>query len=192
MYGPALLRGSAIDASSRRLSEHTRAIAGVSGVLALAAGALLWNTNPFHLQVPNEPLGGDPEAAPYYPVGAVAFLRAQRFHGNLLTPFNQGSYVLWKMYPSVKVSLDSRFEAVYEPSLVHELTRVYQTGEGLVEVLEKYEPDAVLVPRHSCLGRAHIPLRKVYEDAAFAVYVRSDSELGVAGIGQPAELDEFP
>lgn len=191
VYCPALLKGTVLQATLLRVSEHPRALVGVSGSIAVAAGALIWGTHPLHLKVPNDPIAGDPGAAPYYPVQAVAFLEAQRFRGNLLTPFGQGSYVLWKMYPAVKVSLDSRYEAAYEPSLVKELTRLYETGEGLSEVLEKYEPDAVLVPKHSRLAQAQIPLQRVYEDASFAVYARPGSGLKPVSFESAAQ-DVFP
>ncbi len=191
MYCPALLRGTLLQACCQRVSRSPRAFAGVCVVFALAAGAMIWVTHPLHLRVPNDPRPGDPDAAPYYPVGAVAYLQAQRFRGNLLTPFNQGSYVLWRLYPTVKVSLDSRYEAVYEQTLVEELTRVYQSGEGLPETMAKYGADAVLVPRRSGLARARIPLRKVYEDASFTLYARRESSLEFVD-QQSTAADVFP
>lgn len=191
VYCPALLNGTVLDHTLQSISRHQRTLVVVSGVIAVAAGALIWSAHPLRLRVPNDPVDGDPGAAPYYPVQAVAFLEAQRFRGNLLTPFGQGSYVLWKLYPAVKVSLDSRYEAVYEPSLVEELTRVYETGEGLSEVLEKYGGDAVLVPLHSRLASADIPLRKVHQDASFAVYARPGA--GLHGVSfEPPGQEDFP
>jgi hypothetical protein len=43
-----------------------------------------------------------------YPVGAVEYLAQQHFAGNLMVPFRQGAYVSWKLFPAVKVSIDSR------------------------------------------------------------------------------------
>lgn len=191
VYCPRLLTGTVLQETLQRVSRYPRALMGVSGAIAVAAAALIWSADPLHLRVPNDPVDGDPGAAPYYPVQAVAFLETQRFHGKLLTPFGQGSYVLWKLYPAVKVSLDSRYEAAYEPSLVRELTRVYETGEGLPGVLEKYGGDAVLVPLHSRLAHADIPLRKVHQDASFAVYARPGVGLQPARFNPPGR-GEFP
>jgi hypothetical protein len=191
IYCPALLEGTAFHELSSRILSHPRAVLGGAVAATLLAGALVWSAKPLRLEVPNDPAGGDPDGAPYYPVGAVAFLREQHFRGNLLTPFNQGSYVLWKLYPAVKVSLDSRYEAAYEPALAEELIRLYQTGEGLPEVLEKYHPTALLVPRHSGLARASIPFGKVYEDASFAVYASPEARLSPA-TGRPSPAEGFP
>jgi hypothetical protein len=191
MYCPALLEGTLLGEWCRRLSRYPRALTAGAGAFVVASGAMLWVTNPLHLRVPNDPRPGAPDADPYYPVGAVAYLQAQHFRGNLLTPFNQGSYVLWKLYPDVKVSLDSRYEAVYEQSLVEELTRVYRSGEGLQETMDKYGADAVLVPRQSGLARARVALRRIYEDTSFVLYARPGASLGLGASPSPTE-DVFP
>lgn len=191
VYCPALLDGTVLQEACSRIVRHPRAQLVVSATTALVAAALLCSVKPLRLQVPNDPIEGDPDGVPYYPVGAVAYLREQRFHGNLLTPFNQGAYVLWKLYPSVKVSLDSRYEAAYDPALAEELIRLYQSGKGLPEILERYRPDAILVPRHSGLADAPIPLLQVYEDASFRVYARHGSRLSPVANVQPSP-DQFP
>lgn len=191
VYCPALLHGTLLHQLCMRIPRHPRIVLGISVAASLLAGVLIWSAEPLRLQIPNDPIGGNPDAAPYYPVGAVSFLREQHFRGNLLTPFNQGSYVLWKLYPDVKVSLDSRYEAAYEPALAEAMIRLYQTGEGLPEVLERYRPDALLVPRHSGLARAVIPFGKVYEDASFAVYARPEVRLAPAA-GRPPVSERFP
>lgn len=191
VYCPDLLRGSLLHDFCLRLARYPRSLLCASGAAALAAAILLWNAHPVRLLVPNDPAGGDPDGAPYYPVGAVAYLREQRFEGNLLTPFNQGSYVLWKLYPSVKVSLDSRYEAAYEPAMAEELIRLYQTGENLTGILERYRPDAILVPRHSGLAKAVIPFRQVYEDSSFRVYAGPGVSLTPFPRGAPSQ-DRFP
>src|SRR5262249_5369267 len=50
---------------------------------------------------------------PLYPVGAVEYLGKEKFKGNLMVPFRIGAYVSWKLYPAVKVSVDSRYEVAY-------------------------------------------------------------------------------
>jgi hypothetical protein len=46
------------------------------------------------------------------------YLEESKFHGNLLTPFELGAFVSWKMYPDVHVSLDARFEVAYPHQVV--------------------------------------------------------------------------
>ena len=42
-----------------------------------------------------------------YPSGVINYLSDQKFIGNVMVPFRVGAYVSWKLYPKVKVSMDS-------------------------------------------------------------------------------------
>lgn len=48
-----------------------------------------------------------------YPVREVDILSLAAAAGNVAVPFSWGSYVSWRLYPNVKVSIDGRYEAVY-------------------------------------------------------------------------------
>jgi hypothetical protein len=48
-----------------------------------------------------------------YPVAAVAWTKGNLPPGRMLTPFREGSYVLWAGYPHLLVSMDGRYEEVY-------------------------------------------------------------------------------
>ena len=61
---------------------------------------------------------------PLYPVGPVQYLAKQKFAGNLMVPFRQGAYVSWRLYPAVKVSLDSRYEVAYPDAVVKQIFEV--------------------------------------------------------------------
>ena len=49
-----------------------------------------------------------------YPVNALNWLKQYREGGDLLVDFNNGSFALWRLYPDFKISLDGRYEEVYE------------------------------------------------------------------------------
>jgi hypothetical protein len=51
-----------------------------------------------------------------YPVSEVDVLERAGVAGNLAVPFDQGSYVSWRLYPKIKVSMDGRYEAAYPES----------------------------------------------------------------------------
>lgn len=191
-YCPPLLRGSALgDGAARTLRRRAAPIAAVSAALAIWAALALWRAQPWHLRVPNAPLRGDPSASPYYPVGAVNFLRARGFEGNLLTPFGAGSYVSWKLHPAVRVSLDSRFEAAYPYAVVVDIMGAYATGAGVDRVLRTYAPDLVLVPRLSALAATGLPWPAVYRDPEFSLHARPG--LALAPATDPVPLsDAFP
>jgi hypothetical protein len=111
-----------------------------------------------------------------YPAGAVEYLREEGFRGNVMTPFNQGSFVMWELYPAVKISLDSRYEVAYPPEAVEESLVFYGAQPGWQSILTKYPTDVVLVPVTSEVHKAmpqaagwHL----VYQDDQFELYARA-------------------
>jgi hypothetical protein len=125
------------------------------------------------------------EGVPVYPVGAVRYLRDINFSGNLMVPFNSGAYVSWNLYPQVKVSLDSRFEAAYPVDSLAENINFYAGEEGWQGTLARYRTDMILVPRWSKLdglmepkqiGSNNDPINwsRVYLDDGYSLYIRSN------------------
>jgi hypothetical protein len=164
------------------------------GVLSLVCLTLAVRQKPWRLSVPTTeegPTGGKI----VYPAGAVDYLREQDFHGNVLTPFVEGAYVSWRLYPAVKVSLDSRYEVAYKPGLLEEHVGFYQAADGWQETLRRYPTDAVLVratePVALLLGSV-TGWRRVYRDDYYEVYLRPGLALPVIDRqGQPIE-GSFP
>ncbi|TMA73655.1 MAG: hypothetical protein E6J72_19485 [Deltaproteobacteria bacterium] len=125
------------------------------------------------LGVPANP-GDHPQVV--YPVGALAYLEAQHVAGNLFVPFEYGAYVSWMLYPSIKVSLDSRYEAAYPTTLLDEHLTLYGARPGWLTVLERYPTDAVLVPRGAPVEATlatDADWPRVYEDDAYTIFARS-------------------
>ncbi|MGH7338286.1 MAG: hypothetical protein ACREI7_11945, partial [Myxococcota bacterium] len=135
-----------------------------------------------------------------YPVGAVNYLADREFAGNVLVGFDWGSYVSWKLYPRVKVSLDSRFEVAYPPEVEAEQYAFFSAGPGWQRLLDA-EPyratDVILAPRFLD-SRIHERLadlpgwRRVYRDASFELFARESSALPL--VDRPGASDEgaFP
>jgi hypothetical protein len=117
-----------------------------------------------------------------YPAGAADYLSRIRFRGNLMTTFGSGGYVSWRLYPDVKVSIDSRYEVAYPPEAAQEAFDFFAARPGWERTLVKYPTDAVLIPRRSRLKpemTAALPSydgekgwRLVYRDDAYCVIVR--------------------
>jgi hypothetical protein len=140
----------------------------------------------WHLRIPTTLAEHEKEGAPIYPVGAVNYLAENTFSGNMMVPFHAGSYVSWKLYPDVKVSIDSRFEAAYAPELVAEHIRFYAAHDNWRKTLNRYATDAVLVPRYSPLDNlldqsavseekeSIVEWRKVYMDDGFSLFLRTE------------------
>jgi hypothetical protein len=142
---------------------------------------------------------------PIYPVGAVKYLHDQDFSGNVMSPFESGAYMSWKLYPRVKVSMDSRFEVAYPIESVKENIQFYQAGDNWQDMLERYPTDAILVPRSSKISK-FVNLnngqakefrhnwRTVYLDDVFSIYIRSNIANQYPFIDRRGELisDSFP
>lgn len=187
---PSWVAPTALGRAARRLAHQwPRRLAASAFAVAFGMSLLVVRQQPWILRVPNEP--SPPRSLLAYPVGAVAFLKASGFHGNVLTPFEQGSYVSWKLYPAVKVSLDSRYEAAYPPELVNKLVRFYAIGADASSVLGDYGADLLLVPSTSGLARRSIPWRRVYADRGFALYARPGVVLEDRGAAVSL-TDRFP
>lgn len=109
-----------------------------------------------------------------YPVGSVEYLRDQHFSGNVMVPFAQGAYVSWKLYPAVKVSVDSRYEVAYSDELVDRIFRFYAAEPGWQETLNAYPTDLVLIPRIMPLATViqQSGWNQIYLDGEFELYAR--------------------
>jgi hypothetical protein len=117
-----------------------------------------------------------------YPVGAVDYLAAQNFHGNVMVPFASGAYVSWKLYPAVKVSVDSRYEVAYPDDWVERTFRFYDAAGDWRATLDVYPTDLVLAPSVAPVGallREH-GWKRVYVDAQFEICARPGTHLPAA------------
>ena len=134
------------------------------GVLMCASIVAAVRQRPWDLSVPQ----------PIYPVGAVNYLREQNFRGNLMVPFREGAYVSWKLFPAVKVSIDSRYEETYPESVVESVFHFYEAGPRWRATLDAYPTDVVLVPRKSQVAERMIETgwERVYHDREFDVFAR--------------------
>lgn len=196
-YVPAWIEATAMGAAVRRMWAEHRTIFALAGAsAAFVVLGLLVPFEPWRLRVPGEPqAGGDTQ---YYPVGAVRYLAEQRVRGNLLVPFDWGSYVMWKLHPQIKISLDSRYEVAYAPATEVEQYRFHMAEPGWRELLDRptYRPtDLILVNRRLPIADEipNLPgWKRVYRDGAFSLYARADSPLPTVEVLGPVPDGEFP
>jgi hypothetical protein len=172
VVAPALVEtglGRTIDA----FWERRRA--AIAALLALVAGAGIWavaSKRTWDLQLPNDAGPG----SFVYPVGAVDYLTAHAFTGNVLTTYEGGSYVMWRLHPAVKVSLDSRYEAAYQDGVFEAHRAFYDAAPGWEAFLSRYATDAVLLPcAYPVVKRldATPGWTRAYGDATFCLHVRN-------------------
>jgi hypothetical protein len=125
---------------------------------------------PWVLEVPAE---GKPGQL-VYPTGAVQYLANQQFRGNVMAPFEYGAYVSWKLFPAVRVAVDSRYEVAYPSRWVDEVFRFYQAGAGWQQTLAGHPTDVILVrPSDPLAGAIALTAwQRVYIDRSYSIYAR--------------------
>lgn len=181
-YLPAALEGTPLGQSMRKVwINREPALTAIWGLTTAGMALLTMSVAPWQLRVPGSAKPAE-RGAFVYPVGAVAYLAETSFQGNLMTPFDHGAYVLWKLHPQVKVSMDSRYEVAYPPEAAQENYAFYHAHPGWQETLARHSTHAVLVPRWSRLdqilgkddspngGKRQPEWRRVYQDDCFSLF----------------------
>jgi hypothetical protein len=173
-FAPAYLEGTKLGQILRGLWSQQKVVLALFWVVIGGFGAFnAWHYRVWELRVPFRD-------TPRYPIGAVAYLQEQHFRGNVVTPFEMGAFVSWKLFPNVLVSMDSRMEVAYQPGVLEEHARFFHGQPGWREFLHKYPTDAVLLYRERPvveLMRKESDWPCVYEDDLFVLFAREKLRL---------------
>ncbi len=176
-YMPALLPQCLESRPRSRTSRSSRLWPAMAVLLALTALLPAYNflnKHPLRLETSQSPEAGSLPGQ-YYPVGAVAYLRAHHLSGKLLTEFGWGEYLIWNLYPRCRVALDGRYETVYPPRVAQSFFNFINQAGKKRQFLDDYPPDLILLAPRS-KARAFISSlpewRQVYADTGSALFVR--------------------
>jgi hypothetical protein len=83
-----------------------------------------------------------------YPVRECDVLSRSGSSGNAVVPFDWGSYVAWRLYPKVKVSMDGRYEETYPENTFEMNMRFYnKEGTNWQELVQNHVVNFVMVDR---------------------------------------------
>ncbi|MBS0210317.1 MAG: hypothetical protein JSS27_15330 [Planctomycetes bacterium] len=170
------------------------AIVAFSSAIAVLCLMRIVPAAPWQMKMPNTP-AEELTGRPMYPTGAVDYLGEVKFSGNLMVPFVPGGYVMWKLHPAVKVSLDGRYEVAYQHGLLEQIEALYQAEPGWQETLARYPSDAILVPRACPLAGELAKVetwRRCYRDGAYDIYTRADLTLPELDRGEATTAGQFP
>lgn len=192
-------------AATRTIGAGAPATPGVrrlaAAVFGVGALAMLVTSAPHFRRVDVEPS--------YYPVQAVALLRASGVTGNLAIFFDWGEYALWHVSPRMRVSMDGRRETVYSDAAYRE-NMAFTFGTGEWDAVLRAQVDAALVskrfPTYN-LMKLKPGWTLVYEDEISALFAPAGSpyldelrplaaaaaKADAAGAGQPGgAVRSFP
>lgn len=174
-YVPVMLENTELNSLLRKFKKPLCLLflfLGISG-LSLAFYNKFWQP-----QMPTS-LKDHEKGKILYALGPVRYLEEIGFSGNIMVSFNDGAYVSWKLYPKVKVSMDSRFEAAYTVDQVVENLNFYRGKEGWEDTLKRQSPDAILVRNYEPIERilgegSNSDWQKVYFDDTYSLYFRAE------------------
>lgn len=112
-----------------------------------------------------------------FPIYGVQFLKENKINGNILLPFGWGEYVIWKLYPECKVSIDGRFRTVYPEEVLDDHFGVLGNKANWLELLDKYPTDIILVRRDLFFQQLIKTQQKwiyVYSDNLSMIFVKNE------------------
>jgi hypothetical protein len=184
-YVPWLLQETALGAwlmqFLRRRSRFMRTAWMIFACICLTA---VLRQKPWQLRIPQA----------MYPVGAVEYLARHDFHGNVMVPFRLGAYVSWKLFPAVKVSLDSRYEETYPDSVAQSIFGFYEGAPGWRSTLDAFPTELVLVPRAMPIAGTmpQSGWNRVYVDQQFELYARPGRDLPLEDRTSASFVGRFP
>lgn len=95
----------------------------------------------------------EPNPDGYFPEDSVNYLKSENITGNLAVPFNWGQYCIFHLHPSMKVSMDGRYDTVYPLEVFEDFVLKAYQGKNWKSILRRYGTDYVLVPKDYPLHR---------------------------------------
>jgi hypothetical protein len=113
--------------------------------------------------------------SPYYPVGALQWINAHQWKGNILPHFDWGEFMIWHSHPDSRIGMDGRFETVYKKSDHEEYFNFLLGRDDWSRFLERYPHDMVLIRSNTqtdILMRRLPEWQLAYEDEGCALFLR--------------------
>ncbi len=81
------------------------------------------------------------------PVQIAEFMKINNLQGNIFSPFDIGSYLIYKLFPNNLVYMDGRYEEVYFDETKKLADDFFKAGQNWDNVLKiKPEPDYIIIP----------------------------------------------
>ena len=110
-----------------------------------------------------------------YPTQAANFLQRNGIQGNLAVPFDWGEYLIWKLYPDVRVSIDGRYTTAYPMEVIQDHWDWMEGKRGWRKVLERYPAEIAITNRYhpvTALLRKDLEWVYIYSDPIAFIFVR--------------------
>jgi hypothetical protein len=125
------------------------------------------------------------------PVKAADFVVASGLSGRMFNEYGQGGYLMYRLYPQIRVFIDGRAD-MYGDDFIKEYLEIVGGTPDWKEKFDRYGIDFAVLPRALPLRQlllAGKDFRLVYDDQRYSVLVRNIpkfSYLGDSGKNSPA------
>ncbi|MFC1851933.1 hypothetical protein ACFL27_17205 [candidate division CSSED10-310 bacterium] len=156
----------------RNFRKHTYLICFMVGVL------LYFSVSP--QEAPGVAYDFQKELAPGFPVAAVDYLKERNISGPLLNYFNWGGYLIWHLYPQVKVFIDGRADP-YPPEILKDYYSLHHLNNWR-SILDRYQIEWVLYPTKEHLTQVLDEAEdwiKVYHDENAVLFQRIKKDVAL-------------
>jgi hypothetical protein len=113
----------------------------------------------------------------HFPAAAAARLRVNGLSPTLFNDYGWGGYLIWELYPDVKVFIDGRADP-YGDELIAAYRRAISAHPDWDATLDAYDVQTALIPAASALASVleeSMAWEHAYADDLAAIYVRSST-----------------
>ncbi|MBE7705567.1 MAG: hypothetical protein E7Z90_07160 [Cyanobacteria bacterium SIG29] len=112
------------------------------------------------------------------PYKVVEFIKINELKGNILAPFDMGSYITYKLYPNNLIYMDGRYEEVYFKNTKDLLDNFYNVTKDWDKILDiGLTHDYIITPRNGLIND-YLGKRKdyayIYADEDNCLFIRNE------------------
>ena len=112
------------------------------------------------------------------PYKMVEFIKINNMKGNILAPFDMGSYITYKLFPTNLIYMDGRYEEVYFKETKDLLDNFYNVTKDWDNILKTdLKHDYIIVPRNATLNDYLSKIedyKYIYNDGKNCLYIAKD------------------
>jgi hypothetical protein len=108
-----------------------------------------------------------------FPVAAVNYLEKQHVQGAIVSPDYWGGYLIYRLYPRVRMVVDDRHD-FYGEEFLKSYLKMVRVEPGWDDFLKQHQANCVLVPKDSALANILLETpgwRPVYSDNVAVAFV---------------------
>jgi hypothetical protein len=107
-----------------------------------------------------------------FPVGAVNYLASRESQGSVFVPDSWGGYLIYRLYPQMKVAVDDRHD-FYGEQFLKSYLKTMHVEPGWKDFLDQHSVQYVIIPKDSALANilAETPCwQPIYNDDVAAIF----------------------